>query len=96
MMVGRAVSASISGKVSTRAQLTFVSLLAILLIVVAIIVPESVRISHIFIRQVPVNRKAIMDTLLAEKFDKAKKAYYKELRDKAKITCFIYPDMVFQ
>ncbi|MBP5321024.1 MAG: peptidylprolyl isomerase [Kiritimatiellae bacterium] len=59
-------------------------------------VPESVRISHIFIRQVPVNRKAIMDTLLAEKFDKAKKAYYKELRDKAKITCFIYPDMVFQ
>ena len=45
MMVGRAVSASISGKVSTRTQLSTVSLLAIVLIVVAIIVPESVRIS---------------------------------------------------
>lgn len=45
MMVGRAVSASISGKVSTRTQLSFVALLAIVLIVVAIIVPSSVRIS---------------------------------------------------
>ena len=45
MMVGRAVSASISGKVSTRTQLSFVALLAIVLIVVAIIVPSTVRIS---------------------------------------------------
>ena len=45
MMVGRAVSASISGKVNTRTQLSFVALLAIVLIVVAIIMPESVRIS---------------------------------------------------
>ncbi len=45
MMVGRAVSASISGKVSTRTQLSFVSLLAIVLIVVAIIVPSTVRVS---------------------------------------------------
>ena len=45
MMVGRAVSASISGKVSTRTQLSFVALLAILLIVVAIILPSSIRIS---------------------------------------------------
>ena len=45
MMVGRAVSASISGKVSTRAQLTFVSLLAMVLVLVAIVLPESVRIS---------------------------------------------------
>ena len=59
-------------------------------------VPESIRLSHIFIKQVPINRKAIMNTLLAEQFDKAKKAYYKELREKSKITCFIYPDMVFQ
>ena len=45
MMVGRAASAAISGKVSTRTQLSVVALLAIVLIVVAIIIPSSVRIS---------------------------------------------------
>ena len=45
MMVGRAVSATISGKVSTRTQLSVVALLAIVLIVVAIILPSSLRIS---------------------------------------------------
>ena len=45
MMVGRAVSASISGKVSTRTQLSVVSLAAIVLIVVAIVMPSSIRIS---------------------------------------------------
>lgn len=45
MMVGRAVSASISGKVSTRTQLTFVSMLAIILVIVAILLPSSIRIS---------------------------------------------------
>ncbi len=45
MMVGRAVSASISGKVSTRTQLSTVSLVAIVLIVVAIILPSSIRVS---------------------------------------------------
>lgn len=44
MMVGRAASAAISGKVSTRTQLSAVALLAIVLIVVAIIVPST---SHI-------------------------------------------------
>lgn len=45
MMVGRAASAAISGKVSTRTQLSFVSLLAIVLIVVAILMPADVRVS---------------------------------------------------
>jgi len=45
MMVGRAASAAISGKVSTRTQLTTVSLIAILLVVVAIIMPSSIRVS---------------------------------------------------
>ena len=45
MMVGRAASAAISGKVSTRTQLSTVALLAIVLIVVAIILPANVRIS---------------------------------------------------
>ena len=45
MMVGRALSTAISGKVSTQAQLTFVSLLAVILIVIAIILPDSIRVS---------------------------------------------------
>ncbi len=45
MMVGRAASAAISGKVSTRTQLSFVALLAIVLIIVAILLPSSIRIS---------------------------------------------------
>ena len=45
MMVGRAASAAISGKVSTRTQLSVVALLAIVLIVVAIILPSSIRVS---------------------------------------------------
>lgn len=45
MMVGRALSTAISGKVSTQAQLTFVSLLAVILIVIAIILPDTIRVS---------------------------------------------------
>ena len=45
MMVGRAASAAISGKVNTRTQLSFVALLAIVLIVVAIVMPASLRVS---------------------------------------------------
>lgn len=45
MMVGRAASAAISGKVSTRAQLIFVSSLAILLVIVGIVMPSDIRIS---------------------------------------------------
>ena len=44
-MVGRALSTAISGKVSTKAQLSFVSLLAIILIIVAIILPDTIRVS---------------------------------------------------
>lgn len=45
MMVGRALSTVISGKISTKTQLSFVSLLAIILIVVAIILPDTIRVS---------------------------------------------------
>jgi len=45
MMVGRALSTAISGKVSTKTQLSFVSILAIILIVVAIILPDTIRVS---------------------------------------------------
>ncbi len=45
MMVGRAASAAISGKVSTRTQLSVAAIVAILFIVVAILLPASVRVS---------------------------------------------------
>ena len=45
MMVGRAASTAISGKVSTRTQLIAVSALAIVLVVVAIAMPSTLRIS---------------------------------------------------
>ena len=45
MMVGRAASAAISGKVSTRAQLSTVAIVAIALVVCAILMPASIRVS---------------------------------------------------
>lgn len=45
MLVGRAVSSVISGKVSSRTQLIFVSSLAIVLIVIAILMPDTIRMS---------------------------------------------------
>lgn len=45
MLVGRLASSVISGKVSSRAQLTVASALAIVLIVFAIILPSSIRVS---------------------------------------------------
>jgi FHS family L-fucose permease-like MFS transporter len=45
MMVGRAASAAISGKVSTRAQLSTVTMVAIILVIVAILLPNSIRVS---------------------------------------------------
>jgi len=45
MMIGRACSSAISGKVSTKTQLTTVSAVAILLLIIAIFMPESVTIS---------------------------------------------------
>lgn len=45
MLVGRLTSSAISGKVSSRAQLTFVATVAILLIIGAIMLPSSYRVS---------------------------------------------------
>lgn len=45
MMVGRACSTAISGKVSTKMQLSVVTIVAILFIVVAIILPQDIRVS---------------------------------------------------
>lgn len=45
MLVGRLVSSAISGKVSSRIQLSFVSLIAILLVAGAIFLPSEYRVS---------------------------------------------------
>ena len=45
MLVGRFVSAFISGKVSSRMQLTVTSAVALLLLLVAIFMPEDVKMS---------------------------------------------------
>lgn len=45
MMVGRAASTAISGKVSTRTQMISVSTLAIVLVLIAIFIPKSVTVN---------------------------------------------------
>ena len=45
MMVGRAFSSAISGKVSTRAQMIFVSSVAIILIILGIVLPKDILVS---------------------------------------------------
>ena len=45
MLVGRLASSAISSKVSTRKQLTFVTQLAIFLVLIAILLPSSVRVN---------------------------------------------------
>ena len=45
MLVGRASSSAISGKVSTRVQMTVVSTVAIILLLIAIFLPESISFS---------------------------------------------------
>ena len=45
MMIGRACSSAISGKVSTKSQLSTASAVAIILLLIAIFMPESVTIS---------------------------------------------------
>ena len=45
MMVGRAFSSAISGKVSTRAQMIFVSSVAILFIILGIVLPKDILVS---------------------------------------------------
>lgn len=52
MLVGRCTSSFISGKVSTRTQLTVVSIVALVLLVLAIFIPESVTVN--FYAEVPV------------------------------------------
>ncbi|MBF0848689.1 MFS transporter, partial [Streptococcus danieliae] len=44
MLIGRASSSIISGKISTTAQMTAVSLFAIIMLLIAILMPETVTV----------------------------------------------------
>ena len=60
MMVGRFCSSFISGKVSTRTQLTIVSAVAIALLVAAIFMPESSTMTISLISDNPVPTKSVL------------------------------------
>ncbi|MBR5686434.1 MAG: MFS transporter [Prevotella sp.] len=60
MMVGRFCSSFISGKVSTRTQLTVVSSVAILLLVIAIFMPETSTMKISLISDNPVPTKSVL------------------------------------
>jgi len=57
--------------------------------------PETVRVSHILLKQIPVDRRAITDSILRSKYNAGVENYYRALKAKAKIECFLYKDMVF-
>ncbi len=58
-------------------------------------VPETVRLSHILIKSIPVERKRITDSILRTKYNTAVENYYRGLKAKAKIECYLYNDMSF-
>jgi peptidyl-prolyl cis-trans isomerase C len=58
-------------------------------------IPESVRVSHILIKRIPVDRKRIVQTLLRAKYNAGVQKYFNELKAQAKIECFLYKDMTF-
>ncbi len=58
-------------------------------------VPETVRASHILIKRIPTDRKRLSESYLRTKFQNESKAFFAALKEKAKIECFLYPDLVF-
>lgn len=58
-------------------------------------VPETIRLSHILFRSIPINRKAISDVILKLKYDQVVNEFYRKLLSNASVECFLYPDMTF-
>jgi hypothetical protein len=58
-------------------------------------VPETVRASHILLKRIPVDRKRLSDAYLRSQYLQASKVFFGELKDKAKIECFLYKDLTF-
>ena len=63
MMIGRFCSSFISGKVSTRTQLSLVSAVAILLLIISIFMPDSNTMTLSFISEHPVPTKSVLIAL---------------------------------
>ena len=58
-------------------------------------VPETVRLSHILLKTIPIDHKRITDSIARSKYNAGRDEYFKVLKSKSKIECFLYPDMVF-
>ncbi len=58
-------------------------------------VPETVRVSHILLKSVPIDHKRLTDSIVRAKYKAGVDAFFRDLKSKSKIECFIYPDMTF-
>ncbi|HNX34851.1 MAG TPA: peptidylprolyl isomerase [Kiritimatiellia bacterium] len=58
-------------------------------------IPETVRVSHILIKHVTIDRKRITDSILRSKYNAGVADFFRELKAKAKIECLLYKDMTF-
>lgn len=58
-------------------------------------IPETIRASHILLKQTPVIKKKIIETLQKEHYKRESKKLYRELLQKADVKCFLYEDMEF-
>jgi len=58
-------------------------------------VPETVRVSHILLKSLPVDHKRMTDSIARTKYKAGVDAYFRDLKSKSKIECFLYPDMTF-
>jgi len=58
-------------------------------------VPETVRVSHILLKSVPIDHKRMTDSIVRTKYKDGVDAYFHDLKSKSKIECFFYPDMTF-
>ena len=58
-------------------------------------VPETVRLSHILLKTVPIDHKRITDTIARQKYNEGVDVYFRDLKAKARIECLLYKDMTF-
>ncbi len=58
-------------------------------------IPETVRLSQILLRPIPVDRKRLNASILRTKYNKAVETYFTSLKSRAKIECTLYPEMRF-
>jgi parvulin-like peptidyl-prolyl isomerase len=57
--------------------------------------PETVRAAHILARRIPIDRKRMAESYMRSQYVNESRAYFGKLKEKAKIECYLYKDMVF-